>query len=62
VILVPSLATIPATIPAAKQVLDDPHPAWGGLAAAIAALTVFVVFATWIVVQRVRHGRSRRDD
>jgi hypothetical protein len=46
----------------AKQVLVDPHPAWGGLIAAIIAIAVFVVFATWIVIQRIRHGREGGDD
>jgi hypothetical protein len=45
-----------------KTVLVDPHPAWGGLAVGLAAIAVFVVFATWIVIQRVRHGRERDDD
>jgi hypothetical protein len=49
-------------IPMDKQVLVDPHPAWGGLAVGIAAMTVFIVFATWIIIQRVRHGRGRDDD
>jgi hypothetical protein len=47
---------------AAKTVLVDPHPAWGGLAVGIAASVLFVAFATWIVVQRVRHGRGGEDD
>jgi hypothetical protein len=47
---------------AAKKVLVDPHPAWGGLAVAIAASVLFVGFSAWIVVQRVRHGRDGRDD
>jgi hypothetical protein len=46
----------------AKQVLVDPHPAWGGLAVGIAALILFLGFSTWIVVQRVRHGREGRDE
>ena len=45
-----------------KQVLVDPHPAWGGLAVGIAALTVFVLFATWILVQRLRHDDRGDDD
>jgi hypothetical protein len=47
---------------AAKKVLVDPHPAWGGLAVAIAATVLFLGFSAWIVVQRVRHGRESRDD
>jgi hypothetical protein len=46
----------------AKQVLVDPHPAWGGLVVAIIAIAVFVIFATWIVIQRIRHGREGSDD
>jgi hypothetical protein len=47
---------------AAKTVLVDPHPAWGGLAVAIIALVLFVVFATWIVLQRIRQGRGGDND
>jgi hypothetical protein len=46
----------------AKKVLVDPHPVWGGLAVAIAAMVLFLGFSTWIVVQRVRHGRESRDE
>ncbi len=46
----------------AKKVLIDPHPAWGSLGVAIAAAAVFLIFATWIVIQRVRHGREGDDD
>jgi hypothetical protein len=49
-------------IAATKTVLVDPHPFWGGLAVAIIASVVFVVFAVWIVVQRLRHGRGGDDD
>jgi hypothetical protein len=44
------------------KVLVDPHPFWGSLGVGIAAAAVFVLFAAWIVVQRVRHGRERDDD
>jgi flagellar biogenesis protein FliO len=37
-------------------------PAWGGMTAGIVAVVAFVVFSTWIVVQRVRSGRRHRDD
>jgi hypothetical protein len=46
----------------AKTVLVDPHPAWGGVAVGIAATVGFVVFATWIIIQRIRHGRGGSDD
>jgi hypothetical protein len=49
-------------IGAAKTVLVDPHPFWGGFVVALIALGVFLVFAGWIVVQRVRHGRDGDDD
>jgi hypothetical protein len=45
-----------------RTVLVDPHPAWGGLIAAIIASVIFVAFAAWIVVQRVRNGRGGGDD
>jgi hypothetical protein len=45
-----------------KQVLVDPKPAWGGIAIGIAAFVVFVVFAGWIVVQRLKHGKDSDDD
>jgi hypothetical protein len=41
-----------------KKVLIDPHPAWGGVYVAIAAGVLFAIFAGWIVIQRVRHGRE----
>jgi flagellar biogenesis protein FliO len=41
-----------------KTVLVDPKPAWGGLVVAIIAVVLFVVFATWIVIQRIRNGRD----
>jgi hypothetical protein len=47
---------------AAKTVLVDPKPAWGGLVVAIIASVLFVIFATWIVIQRIRHGRGGGDD
>ncbi|MBV9487642.1 MAG: hypothetical protein JO246_16540 [Frankiaceae bacterium] len=52
-----SLAEIPD-----KTVLVDPHPAWGGIVVGIIAIVIFVVFATWIVVQRIKHGREGGDD
>jgi hypothetical protein len=45
-----------------KTVLVDPHPAWGGLVVGMIAAALFLVFATWILVQRVRHGRGSDDD
>ncbi|MGN6474715.1 MAG: hypothetical protein ACTHK4_13845 [Mycobacteriales bacterium] len=45
-----------------KKVLVDPHPAWGSIGVGIAAAVVFLIFATWIVIQRVRHGRDGDDD
>ena len=45
-----------------KQVLIDPHPAWGSLGVGIAAASVFLIFAIWIVIQRVRHGREGDDE
>lgn len=44
-----------------KKVLIDPHPAWGSLGVGIAAAVIFVVFATWIVIQRIKHGRNEDD-
>ncbi|HWB65307.1 MAG TPA: hypothetical protein VG708_00580 [Mycobacteriales bacterium] len=38
---------------------------WGGLTVGLVAAAIFVVFAVWIVVQRVRHGKDtgeQRDD
>jgi hypothetical protein len=46
----------------AKQVLVDQSASWAGPAVAIIAAVLFVGFAAWIVVQRVRHGRSGDDD
>jgi hypothetical protein len=46
----------------AKQVLDDPHPAWGGIVVGISAAVIFVIFAGWIVVQRLKHGRDDTDE
>jgi hypothetical protein len=45
-----------------KKVLVDPHPAWGSLGVAIAAGVIFAIFAIWIVIQRVRHGRDGDDE
>jgi hypothetical protein len=47
---------------AAKPVVVDPHPFWGGPAIALIAAVLFLGFAAWIVVQRVRHGRGGDDD
>ncbi|HTW19046.1 MAG TPA: hypothetical protein VME70_02410 [Mycobacteriales bacterium] len=47
---------------ATKTVLVDPHPFWGGWVVAVIAAVIFVSFAAWIVVQRVRHGRDGDDD
>jgi hypothetical protein len=49
-------------IAAAKTVLVDPHPFWGGLVVGLIALALFLAFSAWIVVQRVRHGRGGDDD
>jgi hypothetical protein len=40
----------------------DQGASWGGEAAGIIAAVVFLVFATWIVIQRIRHGRGHDDD
>ena len=45
-----------------KKVLVDPHPAWGGFGVAIAAMVVFLGFAAWIVIQRIRHGKDGGDE
>jgi hypothetical protein len=45
-----------------KKVLIDPHPAWGSLGVGIAAAVLFLIFAGWIVLQRVRHGKDGDDD
>jgi hypothetical protein len=45
-----------------KTVLVDPHPAWGGIVVGIVAIAIFVAFASWIVVQRIKHGREGGDD
>ncbi|HVV75555.1 MAG TPA: hypothetical protein VHC43_05915 [Mycobacteriales bacterium] len=45
-----------------KKVLIDPHPAWGSLGVGIAAAVVFLAFAVWIVIQRVKHGKDGNDD
>jgi hypothetical protein len=47
---------------AAKPVLVDPHPFWGGFVVALIAAGIFLVFAGWIVVQRMRHGREGSND
>ena len=45
-----------------KKVLVDPHPFWGGWVVAIIASVVFVVFAGWIVMQRLREGKGGDDE
>jgi hypothetical protein len=40
----------------------DQSASWGGEAAGIIAAVLFLAFATWIVVQRIRHGRGHDDD
>jgi hypothetical protein len=45
-----------------KDVLVDPHPAWGGIVVGIGAAVIFVIFATWIVIQRMKHGRDDTDE
>jgi hypothetical protein len=47
---------------ATKTVLVDPHPFWGGFVVAIIASVIFVGFAAWIIVQRVRNGRDDDDE
>jgi hypothetical protein len=47
---------------AAKKVLVDPHPFWGGVVVAIIAAVIFVAFSAWIIMQRVRNGRGGDDD
>jgi hypothetical protein len=37
-------------------------PAWGGAIAGVVAIAVFLVFSTWVVVQRVRHGKDSNDE
>lgn len=46
----------------AKQVLVDQSASWAGPVVAIIAAVLFVGFAVWIVVQRVRQGRGDDDD
>jgi hypothetical protein len=41
-----------------KKVLIDPHPAWGSIEVGIAAAVVFLIFAAWIVLQRIKHGKD----
>jgi len=55
---VTAVALAPVVHVADKQVLVDPHPAWGGWVAAVIAAVAFVAFAVWIVVQRVKHGHG----
>ena len=37
-------------------------PAWAGAIAGMVAIAVFLVFSTWVVVQRVRHGKDSNDE
>jgi hypothetical protein len=46
----------------AKKVLVDPKPFWGGWVVGLIAAAVFVGFATWIVVQRVKQDRRNGRD
>ena len=43
-------------------VVAEGPPAWTGAVAGIVAIALFVAFSTWVVVQRVRHGKDRADD
>ena len=45
-----------------KKVLIDPHPAWGSIEVGIAASVIFLIFATWIVIQRLKHGKDTDDE
>jgi hypothetical protein len=45
-----------------KKVLVDPHPFWGGWVVALIAGLVFLGFAVWIVVQRVKQGKKESVD
>ncbi len=47
---------------AAKKVLVDPHPFWGGWVVALIAGLVFVAFAVWIVLQRVKQDKKETVD
>jgi len=37
-------------------------PAWAGALAGLIALIAFVAFSTWVIVQRVRHGKDSTDE
>jgi hypothetical protein len=37
-------------------------PAWTGAIAGVVAIIAFVLFSTWVVVQRVRHGKDSGDE
>jgi hypothetical protein len=43
-------------------VVAEGSPAWGGAIAGIVAIAIFLVFSTWVVVHRVRHGKDSNDD
>ena len=42
--------------------LAEGSPAWGGAIAGVVAIVVFLVFSTWVVVHRVRHGKDTNDE
>ena len=43
------------------MILATDGPAWAGAAAGFVALTLFVLFSGWILVQRLRGTRKDRD-
>ena len=45
-----------------KKVLVDPHPFWGGWVVGLIAAVVFVSFAVWIVMQRMKQGKKENVD
>jgi hypothetical protein len=47
---------------ATSKVVVDQGASWAGPTVAIIAAAVFVVFAAWIVIQRIRHGKGDGDD
>jgi hypothetical protein len=46
---------------AAAGVLAARGASWGGMTVGLVAAGIFVVFSSWIVVQRLRHGRKDGD-
>jgi flagellar biogenesis protein FliO len=44
------------------MVLAASESAWGGMVVGLIAAAVFVLFSTYIVVQRVRDNRRNRTD